>query len=82
MNWSTKDNHLYKSFQFKDFKQSLYFINKIGSISEELNHHPKITNLYNTVEIELWTHTNNQITDLDHKLASKIDEIQIQTQPL
>tara|TARA_B100001758_G_C18303908_1_gene553982 strand:- start:643 stop:870 length:228 start_codon:yes stop_codon:yes gene_type:complete len=75
MNWSTKNDHLYKSFQFKDFKESLQFINKIGSISEELNHHPKITNLYNTVEIELWTHTNNQITELDHKLAHEIDKI-------
>tara|TARA_B100000674_G_C37121966_1_gene593844 strand:+ start:187 stop:414 length:228 start_codon:yes stop_codon:yes gene_type:complete len=75
MNWSKKDNHLYKSFQFKDFNQALQFINKIGLISEELNHHPKITNLYNSVEIELWTHTNNQITALDYKLASKIDEI-------
>ena len=77
MNWSTKDNHLFKSFQFKDFKEALHFINKIGSISEELNHHPKITNLYNTVEIELWTYTNNQITELDHKLAKEIDEILI-----
>jgi len=77
MNWSTKDNHLFKSFQFKDFKEALHFINKIGSISEEINHHPKITNLYNTVEIELWTHTNNQITELDHKLAKEIDKILI-----
>ena len=77
MNWSTKDNHLFKSFQLKDFKEALHFINKIGSISEEINHHPKITNLYNTVEIELWTHTNNQITELDHKLAKEIDKILI-----
>ena len=75
MNWSIKDNHLFKSFQFKDFQEALYFINKIGALSEEFNHHPKITNLFNTGEIELWTHTDNQVTELDYKLAKEIDKI-------
>ena len=74
MNWSTKDNHLYKSFQFKDFKQSLHFINKIGSISEELNHHPELYNCYNRVEINLNTHdAGGKVTEKDFALARAID---------
>tara|TARA_B100001109_G_scaffold233355_1_gene211726 strand:- start:412 stop:651 length:240 start_codon:yes stop_codon:yes gene_type:complete len=74
-NWKIKDNRLTKEFVFKDFKESLIFINKVGDESENLNHHPKITNVYNRVTIELWTHTVDNITDLDYKLSEKIDKI-------
>jgi|TARA_B110000483_G_scaffold66209_1_gene82894 4a-hydroxytetrahydrobiopterin dehydratase len=73
--WQTLSGKLIKSFVFKDFKESLSFINAVGKISENLNHHPKIINEYNKVDIELWTHDKNEITDLDHKLAAKIDNL-------
>ncbi|MBL30166.1 MAG: pterin-4-alpha-carbinolamine dehydratase [Flavobacteriaceae bacterium] len=73
--WKIKDNRLTKEFVFKDFKESLIFINKVGDESETLNHHPKITNIYNKVTIELWTHTVDNITDLDYKLSEKIDKL-------
>ena len=75
--WEIKNNRLCKSFHFQDFKKALQFINEVGGLSEELNHHPKITNLYNSVELELWTHYENKITPLDHALASKIDKIKM-----
>ena len=45
----------------------------MGEKAESLNHHPKIVNTYNTVKIELWTHDQNAITELDFKLADEID---------
>ena len=77
MSWEISKNKLVKSFKFEDFVQALDFINKVGDISEKMNHHPKITNVYNVVELELWTHTNNSITKLDHELAEEIDNIEI-----
>ena len=73
--WQTQSGRLTKLFVFKDFKESLSFINAVGKISENLNHHPKIINEYNKVNIELWTHDKNEITDLDHKLAAEIDNL-------
>ena len=73
--WQTLSGKLIKSFVFKDFKESLSFINAVGKISENLNHHPKIINEYNKVNLELWTHDKNEITDLDHKLAAEIDDL-------
>ena len=73
--WKTQSGRLTKLFAFKDFKESLSFINAVGKISENLNHHPKIINEYNKVNIELWTHDKNEITDLDHKLAAEIDDL-------
>ena len=68
-----------KSFNFNDFISALEFINKVGRVSEKLNHHPKITNLYNLVELELWTHTTDSVTELDYELAKEIDSLLTQT---
>ena len=77
MSWQISENRLQKSFKFKDFNQALSFINQVGEIAEMLNHHPKITNVYNLVELELWTHTKNDVTKLDHELAEEIDKIKM-----
>jgi 4a-hydroxytetrahydrobiopterin dehydratase len=74
-NWLTIKNRLYKQFSFENFPEALAFINNIGKIAEQMNHHPKITNVYNQVEIELWTHDTNSITDLDYQLAVAIDNL-------
>jgi 4a-hydroxytetrahydrobiopterin dehydratase len=73
--WIENDGFLQKSFQFKDFKEALDFINKVGKISESMNHHPEITNVYNKVTLKLKTHDKNQITDLDYKMAEKVDQL-------
>ena len=74
-NWPIIKNRLYKQFSFENFPEALAFINNIGQIAEKMNHHPKITNVYNQVEIELWTHDTNSITDLDYQLAAAIDNL-------
>ena len=38
--WIQKKDKLVKTFQFKDFKEALSFINKVGEKAESLNHHP------------------------------------------
>ena len=72
-NWKIINNKLVKEFVFKDFKESLSFINKIAIEAESLNHHPTIINTYNKVIIELWTHSENKVTKLDYLLKDKID---------
>ena len=74
-NWSSDSGKLIKTFDFSNFKEALKFINQVGEVSERLNHHPKITNVYNKVSFELWTHDKNSITELDHELATEIDKL-------
>ena len=73
--WIFKKNRLCKEFLFKDFIESIRFINKIGEEAESLNHHPTIINTYNKVYLELWTHSENKVTELDHQLKKRIDYI-------
>lgn len=71
--WTKNKGKLVKTFQFKDFKEALRFINFVGATADSLNHHPKIINIYNSVTLELWTHDQDAITVLDYQLADEID---------
>ncbi|MBR2648563.1 MAG: 4a-hydroxytetrahydrobiopterin dehydratase [Sediminibacterium sp.] len=74
MKWEEKDNSLYRKFTFKDFSEAFGFMARIAIEAEKMNHHPKLTNVWNTVEVWLNTHdAGNTVTELDHALASKID---------
>ena len=75
--WSTDDYlKVIKNFKFKDFKEALNFVNKVGEIAENENHHPNIY-LYgwNKVKITLETHAIGGLSINDFILASKIDRI-------
>ncbi len=74
--WQETDNKLYKKFTFKDFNEAFVFMNKVANLANKANHHPKIQNNWNTVELWLSTHdAGNVVTDKDQKLAIEIDAI-------
>ncbi len=73
-NWSDENNSLYRKFEFKDFSEAFAFMVRVAIEAERINHHPKWTNVYNTIEVWLSTHdAGNIITGKDVKLAEKIN---------
>jgi len=76
MPWEEKDNSLYRKFEFADFSEAFAFMTRVALIAEKMNHHPKWTNVWNTVEVWLSTHdAGNTVTDKDRKLAARIDAL-------
>jgi 4a-hydroxytetrahydrobiopterin dehydratase len=72
--WQEENNQLYKRFSFKDFVEAFSFMTKVAIIAEKMNHHPRWTNVYNTVDIWLNTHdAGNIVTEKDKVLAAQID---------
>lgn len=61
--------------KFTDFAQALDFVNKVGAVAEELNHHPDIVLKWGYVRMELWTHNANGLTKADFKIAAKISNV-------
>ncbi|MEJ7913268.1 MAG: 4a-hydroxytetrahydrobiopterin dehydratase, partial [Chitinophagaceae bacterium] len=56
------------------FSEAFSFMTRVALAAETIDHHPTWTNVYNTVEIWLNTHSEgNTVTAKDHELASKID---------
>ncbi len=74
--WKYQNEKIEKEFEFKDFKQALSFVNKVGDIAEDVNHHPDIfLHSWNKVKISVATHDENGITSKDFDLAKKIESI-------
>ena len=74
--WDNIQDSLHQKFTFKDFKEAFAFMTKVAEEAEKLNHHPKWTNIYNTVEFWLSTHdAHDTVTQKDKELSEKIDEV-------
>jgi 4a-hydroxytetrahydrobiopterin dehydratase len=75
-NWSFDNNQIHSNYQFKDFKEALSFVNKVGDEAEKMDHHPDIfLHAWNKVKITLSTHSEGGITEKDFQLATTIDKL-------
>src|SRR5215469_4028201 len=74
--WEVVDGHqLQKSFALPAFRTALDFVNRIGETAEQEGHHPDIFLAWGKVEVKIWTHKINGLTESDFILAAKIDEL-------
>ncbi len=62
-----------KTFVFKNFVQAFGWMTQMAIHAEKLNHHPEWSNVYKTVEVLLTTHDADGLTELDVKLAKRMD---------
>ncbi len=68
-----KDGHLERLYTFKDFKQALDFVNRLGVVAEAEGHHPDLHLAWGKCRVEIWTHKINGLTESDFYLAAKAD---------
>ena len=72
--WSINNKFLTCKYEFINFNNVLSFMNKVGVRCQEMDHHPKWTNVYNKLDIELFTHDKDGLTIKDFDLAMFMDE--------
>lgn len=70
--WRREGDRIIRTFLFADFVGALGFIAQVGALSERVDHHPELTNVYNRVTIALHTHDSGGITPMDTALAAEI----------
>ena len=68
-------HHLTKEFAFKDFRDALAFVNRVGELAEAQRHHPDVHLAWGRVRIDVWTHKIDGLTESDFVLAAKIDRL-------
>ncbi|MBI1935422.1 4a-hydroxytetrahydrobiopterin dehydratase [Candidatus Woesearchaeota archaeon] len=73
--WHLKGRRLCKKFKFKDFIGAMKFVSSMAEIAESEDHHPDFSVHYNKVEVEIWTHAINGLSENDFILAARIDGI-------
>ena len=60
--------------KFDDYKQTLKFVNDVAKISEKLDHHGDIFFNYDTVKIEIYSHSHNAVTSKDIEFADAVSK--------
>ncbi len=74
--WEVVENHhLEKSNRFEDFKSALDFVNRVGELAEEQDHHPDLYLAWGKVDITTWTHKIDGLSESDFILAAKINGV-------
>jgi 4a-hydroxytetrahydrobiopterin dehydratase len=69
------EHHLEKDFKFKDFRAALDFTNRVGELAEQQNHHPDIYLAWGKVNLTLWTHKIDGLTESDFVFAAKVNNL-------
>ncbi|MCS7314929.1 MAG: 4a-hydroxytetrahydrobiopterin dehydratase [Bryobacteraceae bacterium] len=74
--WRVVDeHHLERVFSFPDFRTALDFVNRVGELAEEEGHHPDLLLSWGRVEVRIWTHKIDGLSESDFILAAKINRL-------
>jgi 4a-hydroxytetrahydrobiopterin dehydratase len=73
--WEPEKKYIFRTIEFEEFMEGIDFVNDVGEIAEEAQHHPDITIKHTKVTLKLTTHDVGGVTDLDIQLAQRIDNL-------
>jgi 4a-hydroxytetrahydrobiopterin dehydratase len=74
--WRREGDEIVRDWKLEDFAAALAFVDQVGEIAEEANHHPDIlVHGYNQVRLSLTNHAQGGLTATDFDLAARFDEL-------
>ena len=73
--WSLADGKLHRDFEFGDFARAFGFMASAAIEADKMDHHPEWCNVYNKVSVDLTTHSEGGITELDFQLAKRMSAL-------
>ena len=68
-------HYIDRKFSFKDFKESIRFVNLVADLAEQEGHHPEMEISWNRVRLALHTHAIGGLSRNDFIMAAKVDRI-------
>lgn len=70
-----KPNRYTRVFKFSDETKFNSFIMDILELQSETQHHARMTIQYPKIKIDVWTHTLDEVTDVDKEWCEKASDI-------
>jgi 4a-hydroxytetrahydrobiopterin dehydratase len=70
-----EEHHLRRRFRFKNFREALGFVNRVGELAEEQGHHPDVSFGWGYAEITVFTHKIDGLTESDFIFAAKTNTL-------
>ena len=71
--WVYSDAQITREFLFSDFIDASAFLTSVMIVTQEMDHHAEIWNVYNKVRLTLWSHDAGGVTERDLDLMARID---------
>jgi 4a-hydroxytetrahydrobiopterin dehydratase len=72
--WSVVEfHHLTRSYAFEGYAPAVDFTNRVAAIAEEQDHHPDILLCWGKVNVTIWTHKIDGLTESDFYFAAKVE---------
>jgi 4a-hydroxytetrahydrobiopterin dehydratase len=75
--WQREGHVLVKVHTAADFPRALAYVNAVGALAEQEDHHPVVELSGSQVTLRLWTHSAGGLTDRDLDLAGRIDALRV-----
>ena len=75
LGWRLIDGALDKTFKFKNFYETMGFVNAVAFIANTEDHHPDLAVSYGQCQVRFNTHDVNGISVSDFFCASKVDAL-------
>lgn len=73
--WRLEGGSLQRAFVFRDFHQTMAFVNALAWVVHGEDHHPEITIEYNRCVVRWHTHSTGGISENDFICAAKTDAV-------
>lgn len=73
--WQVSAQSIAKTFRFKDYYQTISFVNAIAWLAHMEDHHPQLTVNFNNCLVEYSTHAAHGLTENDFICAAKVDAL-------
>lgn len=73
--WQWQDKHITKTYHFKNYYQTMAFVNAAAWISHREDHHPDMSVGYSQCIVTYMTHAIGGLSENDFICAAKIDKL-------
>jgi 4a-hydroxytetrahydrobiopterin dehydratase len=73
--WELGDKRISKTFTFKNYYQTIAFVNAVAWMTHREDHHPDMNVGYSKCRVEYSTHAIGGLSDNDFICAAKVDAL-------
>jgi 4a-hydroxytetrahydrobiopterin dehydratase len=73
--WESADGRIAKTYSFRNYHETMAFVNAAAWISHREDHHPDMTVGYSKCRVEYTTHAIGGLSENDFICAAKLDAL-------
>jgi 4a-hydroxytetrahydrobiopterin dehydratase len=73
--WKAGDGEIVKRFEFRNYHETISFVNAVAWIAHRENHHPDLQVSYRRCRVRYSTHAVGGLSENDFICAAKVDSL-------